>query len=179
MQLRFYSLFLDFLQLLSLDLIKDEPTTRVEKSGQLTSALSGLRLDFGNIWNDRSLAIVVCLVGIWWLLSTFVITSVNVRQAHRAMALPGISTVVPLITNALFLTVCTVLSRWCECSCDVHLCSLYTLCARKSHNQYATLHTTVKFVACTPPYDEVSVGSEVAYLDSSCVKVDSLVGLPR
>jgi hypothetical protein len=41
--------------------------------------------------------------------------------------------------------------RWCECSCDVHLCSFVcsALCARKSRDRYATLHTAVLFTAAS------------------------------
>jgi hypothetical protein len=61
---------------------------------------------------------------------------------------------------AINVAIASRMRRWCECSCDVHLCSLMccslggasalvtsirvlcTLCARNSHYQYATSHTT-------------------------------------
>jgi hypothetical protein len=93
----------------------------------------------------------------------FLVESAKVDASLQPFVYACIASIaVPIVVNTLLLirelrtkAMVPYWGRWCECSCDVQLCSLHSTHSLKSHDQYATVHTAVFF------YEHQAIGALV------------------
>eukprot|EP00808_Paulinella_micropora_P025831 g38430.t1 len=116
-QLKILLIFVDFFQLLSLEFSSefDDQQEQVG-AGFLDDFLKGFRLDFGQSFYKLTLYAVFLLVGVWWMIAVYVITSVVVKRAENATKLPLSWLLVPTLSNVLFIMIVTNLLNPLKCA---------------------------------------------------------------
>jgi hypothetical protein len=119
--------------------LQSAAAAHVEMSKQAQEEMNA-NADAGDGYADDALSVASRTCTVWfWLART--LAQLELDDGAMPAAVAAAADGVGAVELAIDSLQCPLYGRWCECSCDVHLCSLHAARA-KAHDQYATLHTT-------------------------------------